>query len=66
MPTERVGDGRRSLDPWNYTTVLNIVFLALAAVLVWRFFRTGGREMLRMMGGSPPAEEDAGEHHHTM
>src|SRR3989449_5853483 len=27
---------------WNYTTVLNIVFLALAAALVWRFVRSGG------------------------
>jgi hypothetical protein len=26
--------------------VLNIVFLALAATLLWRFFRTGGRAML--------------------
>jgi uncharacterized membrane protein YraQ (UPF0718 family) len=35
---------------WNYTTVLNIVFLALAAVLVRRFVRTGGLPMLREMG----------------
>lgn len=34
---------------WNYTSVLNILFLALAAVLVWRFVRTGGADMLRMM-----------------
>jgi uncharacterized protein len=34
---------------WNYTTWLNIVFLLLAALLVWRFLRTGGPEMLRMM-----------------
>ena len=34
---------------WNYTSVLNVLFLALAAVLVWRFVRTGGAEMLRMM-----------------
>ena len=34
---------------WNYTTVLNIVFLALAALMVWRFARTGGPAMLRMM-----------------
>jgi len=34
---------------WNYTTWLNIVFLVLAAVLVWRFFKTGGLAMLRMM-----------------
>src|SRR6266702_7022040 len=33
----------------NYTTVLNVVFLTLAAVLVWRFLRTGGRGMLAMM-----------------
>ena len=34
---------------WNYTTVLNLIFLALAAVLVWRFLRTGGPAMLRQM-----------------
>jgi hypothetical protein len=38
---------------WNYTTVLNLVFLALAAVLVARFARTGGPAMLKMMGGQP-------------
>jgi uncharacterized membrane protein YraQ (UPF0718 family) len=34
---------------WNYTTFLDIAFLAVAAVLGWRFLTTGGREMLRMM-----------------
>ena len=38
---------------WNYTTWLNIAFLALTAVLIVRFVRTGGIAMLRMMGGSP-------------
>ena len=38
---------------WNYTTYLNIVFLAVAAALLARFVRTGGLPMLRMMGGSP-------------
>ena len=34
----------------DYTTVLNVVFLALAAVLVVRYFRRGGgMSMLRMM-----------------
>jgi uncharacterized protein len=46
---------------WNYTTVLNIAFLVLAAVLVVRFARTGGMPMLRMMGGGP----DDGEHDHA-
>ncbi|MFF3576948.1 permease [Streptomyces mirabilis] len=41
---------------WNYTTWLNIVFLLLAATLVWRFLRTGGPAMLRMMGGAPEPE----------
>jgi uncharacterized protein len=51
---------------WNYTTVLNIVFLALAAVLAIRFARTGGGAMLRMMGGSPDAmgSMDSMEHSH--
>jgi uncharacterized protein len=34
---------------WNYTTWLNIAFLVLAGLLVWRFLRTGGPGMLRMM-----------------
>lgn len=43
---------------WNYTSVLNIVFL-LAAILVVRFIRTGGLPMLRMM--SKP-EQDTSDH----
>jgi uncharacterized protein len=47
---------------WNYTTVLNIVFLALAAVLVIRFFRTGGPEMLRMMSRQDKHGHDPSAH----
>jgi uncharacterized membrane protein YraQ (UPF0718 family) len=46
---------------WNYTTVLNIIFLILAAALCYRFARTGGIPMLKMMGGAP----DAGSEHHA-
>lgn len=35
---------------FNYTTVLNAIFLGLAAALIVRFLRTGGPQMLRMMG----------------
>lgn len=42
---------------WNYTTVLNIVFLALAALLLWRFFSTHGLSMLRMMNRPMPESE---------
>jgi uncharacterized membrane protein YraQ (UPF0718 family) len=38
---------------WNYTTILNLIALALTALLLVRFYRTGGREMLSMMGGEP-------------
>ncbi|OBJ52858.1 permease [Mycobacterium sp. 1423905.2] len=47
---------------WNYTTWLNIVFLLVAAVLVTRFFATGGVPMLRMMGGAPDDEHEHGGH----
>jgi uncharacterized membrane protein YraQ (UPF0718 family) len=45
---------------WNYTTVLNIIFLVLAAILVIRFIRMGGIPMLQMM--NTPEHEMA--HHH--
>jgi uncharacterized membrane protein YraQ (UPF0718 family) len=48
---------------WNYTTWLNIVFLAIAALLSWRFLRTGGPEMLSMMS-EPPGHSHEHEHKH--
>jgi uncharacterized membrane protein YraQ (UPF0718 family) len=51
---------------WNYTTWLNIVFLLLAAVLLTRFFTSGGLPMLRMMGGGPDEHGHAHhQHEHT-
>jgi uncharacterized protein len=48
---------------WNYTTILNVVFLALAVALVIRFLRTGGPEMLRMM--SNPGHHESGHSQHA-
>ena len=46
---------------WNYTTFLNIIFLAVAAALIHRYFRRGGGlAMLRMMNKPMSAE-----HAHT-
>jgi len=45
---------------WNYTSILNIIFLVLAAVLVMRFVRTGGISMLNMMN----IPEHQLDHHH--
>ncbi len=50
-----VPSGRLS---WNYTTWLNIAAFLLTAALLVRFLRTGGRDMLGMMGGSPGAGHD--------
>jgi len=60
-PTERNAKVEMATVSWNYTTYLNIVFLSLAAVLVWRYFRRGGGiTMLRMMNA--PAGD--GHAHH--
>ena len=44
---------------WNYTTWLNIIFLIIAGLLVWRFLRTGGPAMLRMMNRPSHSIADA-------
>jgi hypothetical protein len=49
---------------WNYTTVLNIIFLTLAAILIIRFLRTNGPEMLRMMSSSGHHEHTPSQHCH--
>jgi uncharacterized membrane protein YraQ (UPF0718 family) len=48
---------------WNYTTALDIGSIVLAAGLLYRFVRTGGVAMLRMMGGGP--DDHAGHEHHA-
>jgi uncharacterized membrane protein YraQ (UPF0718 family) len=67
VPDERNARVVEASVTWNVTTFLNILFLALSAVLVARFLRTGGPRMLRMMnapGGGhedhPPADHDGG------
>src|SRR5438093_8936452 len=50
----------------NYTSVLNVIFLAIMALLGWPFLRTGGLAMLRMMEAPPvtPADAASDQHHH--
>ena len=49
IPSEREARVVEASVTWNYTTWLNLVFLVLAGLLVWRFFKTNGLAMLRMM-----------------
>jgi uncharacterized membrane protein YraQ (UPF0718 family) len=53
IPATRAAKVSAAGVAWNYTTILNIIFLLIAAALLVRFFRSGGGPMLRMMGGSP-------------
>ena len=61
IPNERSIQIVQESIRWNYTTRLNIVFLVIAALLTWRFLRTGGQQMLRMM--SKPSENASGHNH---
>jgi hypothetical protein len=65
IPSERDARVVEASVTWNYTTVLNLVFLVLAAALVWRYFRRGGGlRMLKMMN-APTAREHAAVHGHV-
>ena len=61
IPTDRNVVAITEGVSWNYTSILNIIFLLLAAMLVIRFIRTGGFPMLRMMSKPEP-----GMAHHEM
>ncbi len=63
VPTVRNARVGEMAIHWDYTTILNIVALGVACGLIYRFIRTGGMPMLKMMGGSPDAHPDH-EHHH--
>jgi uncharacterized membrane protein YraQ (UPF0718 family) len=52
IPTERDALVVEAGISLNYTTALNVVFLTVAVVLVWRFRQTGGPQMLAMMNMS--------------
>ncbi len=62
IPTNRAVGVITQGPSLNDTSVLNVLFLALAAILVVRFLRTGGPAMLRMMGAPM---EDMDEHDHA-
>lgn len=52
IPAERSARIAEASISLNYTTVLNVIFLVLAAFMVVRFIKTGGLNMLRMMDES--------------
>lgn len=64
VPSTRSATVLEASVSWNYTSVLNILFLSLTALVLVRFFKTGGREMLRMMKEPASASTHAHAHHH--
>jgi uncharacterized membrane protein YraQ (UPF0718 family) len=62
IPTVRAAHIADASISWNYTSFLNIVFLVVAGVLIYRFIRTDGIHMLKMMNGAP--ENTPSQHHH--
>ena len=47
---------------WNYTSALNVIFIAISGLLFIRFLKTGGPAMLREMGGGA-RDPNAAPHH---
>jgi len=58
IPAKRVAIVAAPQITLNYTSVLNIIFLALALGLVVRAIRTGVGPMLAMMDEPPPSSEE--------
>ncbi len=62
VPHERDAKVVQASVTFNYTSVLNIIFLGVAAALIWRYFRYGGGiRMLKMM--DRPMGHDAAHGH---
>jgi uncharacterized membrane protein YraQ (UPF0718 family) len=62
IPAQRNAMVMHEAVSWNYTSVLNILFLTFSAILLVRFLKTGGPAMLREMGGAAP-HPNAEPHH---
>lgn len=61
IPAERAAKVADASISWNYTTILNIIFILLAGALMYRFVRSNGMPMLKMMNGESTSASD---HHH--
>jgi uncharacterized membrane protein YraQ (UPF0718 family) len=53
IPAHRQLEVMQESVRWNYTSVLNVFFIIVSALLLVRFLKTGGPAMLREMGNAP-------------
>jgi hypothetical protein len=63
IPVRRTAGAIFSGPQLDYTSALNILALVVMALLGWRFLRTGGLAMLRMME-MPVSASEAMPHDH--
>jgi uncharacterized protein len=61
IPSQRKARVVEASITWNHTTWLNLLFLVLAGLFVWRFLKTGGPAILRMM--NRPADHGLAHDH---
>jgi uncharacterized membrane protein YraQ (UPF0718 family) len=64
IPSVRAAHVTDASISWNYTSFLNIAFLIVAGVLVYRFVRSGGTPMLKTMNGKPEDMQNKHSHAH--
>jgi hypothetical protein len=57
VPARHAFNFAEAAPTWNYTTFLNLLFLIVVTVLLIRFLRTGGPQMLRMMDSHPSSTD---------
>lgn len=53
IPQQRTAQVMTEAVRWNYTSVLNVIFLVVSALLLVRFLKTGGPAMLKEMDEAP-------------
>ena len=64
LPMRVYSSVRLGVDPQINVLATIVIAIAASALLLWRFLRTGGLEMLRMMNASPDAHAHDGHSHH--
>jgi uncharacterized membrane protein YraQ (UPF0718 family) len=63
VPTSRNATVMPEAITWNYTTWLNLIAIVASTLLLWRFMRTGGPQMLCAMNKAPDAHHRRSQHH---
>src|SRR5438132_2525790 len=65
VPVRHAFNFAEAAPTWNYTSFLNVLFLIVVVLLVIRFLRTGGLQMLQMMDRAPDARDEGSTHAHS-